>query len=98
MAEQEYDSRLFQIGVLWESTSRVTGKPIWSGEIGNGLNDPRDVLIYENPNPNRSENSPTHIIAIRVPLRVSQAEGQGNSRAASNGASRRSRGGDDLDR
>jgi hypothetical protein len=69
MAEPEYDSRLFQVGALWESVSRTSGNPILSGEISLGLFGPRDVLITQNSNPERSDRSPTHIIFIRVPLR-----------------------------
>ena len=69
MAEQVYDSRLFQVGALWETVSRTSGNPILSGEVSLGLFGPRDVLITQNSNPERSDRSPTHIIFIRVPLR-----------------------------
>lgn len=96
MAEQEYDSRLFQVGALWEGKSRTSGNPILSGEISLGLFGPRDVLITTNNNPDKSERSPTHIIFIRVPLRERQANGEREAQRPDDRS--RSRYIDDMDR
>ena len=89
MAEQEYDSRLFQVGALWESVSRTSGNPILSGEVSLGLFGPRDVLITANSNPERSERSPTHVVFIRVPLRERSENGaRDDARPAGRGRAR----------
>jgi hypothetical protein len=96
MAEQVYDSRLFQVGALWETVSRTSGNPILSGEISLGLFGPRDVLITQNSNPDRSDRSPTHIIFIRVPLRE-RGEGGGVDEAPRTGRGRARDAVDELD-
>jgi hypothetical protein len=82
--DTEYDSRLYQVGVLWSGTSRRTGNRIMTGELSLGLLGPRDVLVTENNRPEKGENAPSHLIFIRVPLRGNGA-GNGNSRQSDDG-------------
>lgn len=76
---QTYDTRLFQVGVLWSSTSRTSGHPILSGEISLGLMGPRDVVITENNRPDRGDSAPTHFVFIRIPRRGVNANGNGDA-------------------
>lgn len=82
--DTEYDSRLFQVGVLWSSTSRRTGNPIMTGELSLGMLGPRDVLVTENNRPEKGENAPSHLIFIRVPLRRNGAD-NGNGQRSDDG-------------
>jgi hypothetical protein len=73
-----YDSRLYQVGALWAGTSRASGNPILTGEISLGLMGPKDVLITQNTRQDRAENSPSHFVFIRIPLRRGGTNGQNN--------------------
>ena len=82
--DTEYDSRLYQVGVLWSGTSRRTGNRIMTGELSLGLLGPRDVLVTENTRPEKGENAPSHLVFIRVPLRRNGAD-NGNGRQSDDG-------------
>jgi hypothetical protein len=73
-----YADRLYQVGVLWSSTSRTSGNRILTGEISLGLMGPRDVLITENNRQDKGDSAPTHFVFIRVPRRGASGNGTGD--------------------
>jgi hypothetical protein len=73
---ETYDSRLYDVGALWETTSRRTGRPILTGTLSRGVvADPIDILITENAREDRSDNAPSHRVFIRIPRRGANANG-----------------------
>jgi hypothetical protein len=74
---ETYDSRLYEVGVLWEGTSRRTGRPILTGTLSRGVvADPLDILVTENAREDRSDNAPSHRVFIRIPRRVANGNGE----------------------